>query len=47
MPVALGHPALASFVALGADHGGRFGLDQLLEDVAHGVADQIHAVRRF
>ena len=47
VPVALGHPAFGAFIALGADRGGRLGLDQLLEDVAHGVADQIHAVGRF
>ena len=38
---------LASFVALRPDQGARLGLDQLLEDVAHGAADQIHAIGRF
>ena len=47
VPVALGHPPFGAFIALRPDLGGRFGLDQLLEDVAHGVADQIHAVGRF
>ena len=40
VPVALGHPPFGAFIASGADLGGRFGLDQLLEDVAHGVADR-------
>ena len=47
VPVALGHAVFASFVALRPDQGARLGLDQLLEDVAHGVADQIHAIGRF
>ena len=41
------HPVLGAFVQAGADHGRGFGLDQLLEDVAHGVADQIGAIARF
>ncbi len=47
VPVALGHPIFAALIGPGADHAGRFGLDELLEDVAHGVADQVHAVGRF
>ena len=47
VPVALGHPAVAALIGLGADHAGRFGLDQLLGDEADGVADQIHAVGRL
>lgn len=40
------HPALTPFVGTGADHGGGFGLDQLLY-IAHGGADKIDTIGRF
>ncbi len=44
MPVAFGRPLAAAFVAPGADHRGGFGLDELLEDETHGIADEVDAV---
>jgi hypothetical protein len=43
-PSWVGGAGLGAFVAAGADHLGRFHLDQLLEHEAHGIADEVDAV---
>ena len=47
MPVALGEPVLGSLVAPGSDHGGRLGLDELLEDPFEAGADPLVEFARF
>ena len=42
--VAFGHPVLAAFVAVGADHARGFELDQLLQHGADRLADHVNAV---
>jgi hypothetical protein len=42
--VALHDPGLGALVTLGTDHRGRLGLDQLLQDHLHGVADHVHGL---
>ena len=45
--VALGDPAVAAFVAAGADRRGGFDLDQLLQRPTGELADQIDAIGRL
>jgi hypothetical protein len=43
VPVALGDPGVGSFVAVGPDHRGEFGLDQLLADQGDRFFDEVQA----